>query len=425
MSGCNTASLANLTKCLTGVSKAAADGRVRLDRHGFAKAADTTINWLWAQMSDATAIRLGGTAFNQLLAVAGLVAIVIAVGIFVIQMAISAVAARPERDRPGRRRPGGHGPRRGRRRSRSPNCSSRAVDAISAGVLQVTTGDSMQQMGNSILAAGSISASTSNPAGLILISLLALAAVVMVWLALTVRKLLVIVAAVLSPFAFAGSLADFSRSWVRRWVELIVALVFSKLILIFVFVIGLLVLLKGVGSDRQRRRPRDHPDRLRHPDSWRLAGFAPWVAIKMAHFAGVHLEGMHMMAGHATAGATAVQSMARPVGAAVMPGGMAGAAAGMVVVERKAVVATDSRQRQAADTQGGTETLSAAGQSAPSNVGAEAASSGAATPSANGSGPSSNGSTHAPDRGDHLCSRSNRVGGRPRRIQLRAPPRPT
>ena len=123
-----------------------------------------------------------------------------------------------------------------------------AVDAVSAGVLQVTTGDTVQQMGNSILAPGSISGATSNPAGLILISLLALVAVVVVWFALTIRKLLIIVAAVLSPFAFAGSLADFSRSWVRRWVELIIALVFSKLILIFIFVIGLDVLLKGVGS---------------------------------------------------------------------------------------------------------------------------------------------------------------------------------
>ena len=45
-----------------------------------------------------------------------------------------------------------------------------AVDAVSAGVLQVTTGDTMQQMGNSILAPGSISGATTNPAGLILIA---------------------------------------------------------------------------------------------------------------------------------------------------------------------------------------------------------------------------------------------------------------
>ena len=61
-----------------------------------------------------------------------------------------------------------------------------------------------------------------------------------------------------------------------------------------------------------------------------LAGFAPWMAIRMAHFAGHHLEGMYAMAGGATAGAAAVQSMARPVGAAMMPGAStAGVAAGV------------------------------------------------------------------------------------------------
>src|SRR5262249_15872204 len=141
------------------------------------------------------------------------------------------------------------------------------------------------------------------------------------------------VAAVLSPFAFAGSLADFSRSWVRRWVELIVALVFSKLILMFVFVIGLFVLLKGLGSTST-----GGTQQITQTVSGVLilgwAGLAPWGAIKMAHFAGVHLEGMHTMAGHATAGVSTVQSRARPVSAAVMPGGMAGAVAGAATSSR-------------------------------------------------------------------------------------------
>ena len=381
---------AKTVTCLAGtVSKAAAADVFGSIAHDFATAADSTINWLWAQMSDATAIRLGGTAFNELLAVAGLVAIVIAVGIFAIQMAISAV----------RRDPSGIGRAAGGLVVMGLGGGAaiavtelllQAVDAISAGVLQVTTGDSMQQMGNSILAAGSISASTSNPAALILISLLALAAVVMVWLALTVRKLLVIVAAVLSPFAFAGSLADFSRSWVRRWVELIVALVFSKLILMFVFVIGLFVLLKGLGST-STGGTQQITQTVSGVLILALAGFAPWVAIKMAHFAGVHLEGMHMMAAHATAGAGAVQSMARPVSAAVMPGGMAGAAA---------AVGGSSTKRWSpqtpANTSSGTESLSAVGNAAQSNLGSEEAASGT-TPSANGSGPSSNGSPHKPD----------------------------
>ena len=382
---------AKTVTCLAGsVSKTVAADVFGSIAHDFAAAADSTINWLWAQMSDATAVRLGGTAFNQLLAVAGLVAIVIAVGIFVIQMAVSAV----------RRDPSGIGRAAGGLVVMGLGGGAaiavtelllQAVDAISAGVLQVTTGDSMQQMGNSILAAGSISASTSNPAALILISLLALAAVVMVWLALTVRKLLVIVAAVLSPFAFAGSLADFSRSWVRRWVELIVALVFSKLILMFVFVIGIFVLLKGLGSTGDGGT-QQITQTVSGVLILALAGFAPWVAIKMAHFAGAHLEGMHMMAGHATAGATTVQSMARPVGAAVMPGGIAGTAAAAAQSSPKSW-----SPQTAANTQGATDPLSAAaGQPAPSNVVAEAASSGAATPPANGSAPSPNGSTHEP-----------------------------
>ena len=405
---------AKTVTCLAGtVSKAAAVDVFGSIAHDFATAADSTINWLWAQMSDATAIRLGGTAFNQLLAVAGLVAIVIAVGIFAIQMAISAV----------RRDPSGIGRAAGGLVVMGLGGGAaiavtelllQAVDAMSAGVLQVTTGDSMQQMGNSILAAGSISASTSNPAALILISLLALAAVVMVWLALTVRKLLVIVAAVFSPFAFAGGLADFSRSWVRRWVELIVALVFSKLILMFVFVTGLFVLLKGLGSTGSGGT-QQITQTVSGVLILALAGFAPWVAIKMAHFAGVHLEGMHMTAGHATAGASAVQSMARPVGAAMMPSGMAGAAAAVASSSTK-----PWSPQTVANTSSGTESLSAVGKAAQSNLGSEEASSGS-TPSANGSGPSSNGSPHTPDttaastNARHVdCRRRTRPAPRPR-----------
>jgi type IV secretion system protein TrbL len=120
-----------------------------------------------------------------------------------------------------------------------------------------------------------------------------------------------------------------------------------------------------------------------------LAGFAPWVAIKMAHFAGVHLEGMHMVAAHATAGASTVQSMARPVGAAVMPGGVAGAAAAVGGSNRWS-------PQTPANTPNSTESLSAVGNAAQSNLGTEGAASGT-TPSTNGSSPSPNGSPPKPD----------------------------
>ena len=319
---------ANLGKCLSGITKGVASDAFSSIASAFAKAADSTINWLWAQMSTATAIHLGGAAFNQLFDVALAVAVVLAVGIFVAEMAISAL----RRDPSGISRAAvglvvmGIG---GGVAVATTDLLLQAVDAVSVGVLQMTTGDTVAQMGNSLIASGAISSSTTNPAGLLLISLFALVAVVVVWLALTVRKLLVVVAAVLAPFAFAGSLADFSRSWVRRWAEVVVALVFSKLILMFVFVTGLFVLIRGVGSTGAGAT-QGITQTVSGILILGLAGFAPWVAIKMAHFAGHHLEGMHAMAAGATAGATAVQSMARPVGTAMLPAaGLAGVAAGV------------------------------------------------------------------------------------------------
>jgi hypothetical protein len=330
---CNPTDPTQWGKCLGGVAKSAASDVFSSIASAFAKAADSTINWLWAQMTTATAIHLGGSAFHQLFALAAVVAAVVAVGIFVIQLSVSAL----------RRDPGGL--------SRSfiglgvmalgagaavavTELLLTAVDALSAGVLQVATGDTTQQFGNAILAGGSISGSTNNPAGLILISLLALGASVMVWLALTVRKLLVIVAAILAPFAFAGSLADFSRSWVRRWVELVAALVFSKLLLIFVFVIGWYVLLRGVGSTGTGAT-QGITQVVCGILILTLAGFAPWMAIKMAHFAGHHLEAVHHQVAGATAGASQVHSMARPLGSALMPAGaMSGGAVALAATSK-------------------------------------------------------------------------------------------
>ncbi len=109
--------------------------------------------------------------------------------------------------------------------SRVVNVLLAATDALSAGVVQVATGGSIDHMGARILAAGALT-NVSNPAAVILLALVVVAATVVVWAALMVRKLLIIVAAVFAPIAFAGSLADItavlgsragSRPWSRWW----------------------------------------------------------------------------------------------------------------------------------------------------------------------------------------------------------------
>ena len=81
-------------------------------------------------------------------------------------------------------------------------------------------GSTIDQMGQKLLGGDAVLA-VGNPAGMFLLSIVAMAASVIVWAALLVRKALIVVSAVFAPLAFAGSLADItvagpaggSRSW--------------------------------------------------------------------------------------------------------------------------------------------------------------------------------------------------------------------
>ena len=62
------------------------------------------------------------------------------------------------------------------------------------------------------------------------------------------RKVLIVLSAVFAPLAFAGSLADVTVAWTRRWVEATLALIFSKVVLVLVFVVGYFMIVQGVGQ---------------------------------------------------------------------------------------------------------------------------------------------------------------------------------
>jgi hypothetical protein len=150
-----------------------------------------------------------------------------------------------------------------------------------------------------------------NPAGLLLISLVVIAAVVVVWVALMIRKMLIIISAVFAPIAFSGAASDVSKSWVRRWIEFTVALVFSKLILIIIFMIGLSVLNgvgepSGAGGGGRASASQSITNLAVGTLTLLLAGFAPWIAIKMVHFVGDSLHMAHAQAATAGAGARTV-----------------------------------------------------------------------------------------------------------------------
>jgi hypothetical protein len=147
------------------------------------------------------------------------------------------------------------------------------------------------------------------------------------------RKLMLLVAAVLAPLAFAGAVADFSRAWVRRWIEFVVAMVASKLLLVIILSIGVAV-LEG-GGQASGGAAQGATQMVGGALVLLLGGLAPWIAIKTCTFAGEAMHAAHVSAIQASSGARAVISAPQKVVAlsstarALVPG--IGAAGGLAL----------------------------------------------------------------------------------------------
>jgi hypothetical protein len=292
-----------------GAAKSIADSAFGAIAQDFGNAADSAVNWLWDQISGATAISLTGPAMARDLAIVTTLAVVAATGLFLIQIITSVL------------RQDGAGLARALKgllvacmgavaAIAVTSLLLAAVDALSAGFVQAATGGSIHQMGTRILAATAITAA-GNPAVVLVLALVVLGAVIVVWGAMMIRKLLIIVAAVFAPLAFAGATADISTSWVRRWIETMVALVVSKLVLVIIFVIGLGVLTDGLGESKVNGVSASATQSITQTIIGALilllGGFAPFLAIKLVHFGGDHFAQVH---GHAQASLAGAQTVA-------------------------------------------------------------------------------------------------------------------
>ena len=270
----------------------------------FGNTADSAINWLWQQLSSSTTVSLGGANFELDLGIVVSIAVVLCLGLFVIQMAVSAL----------RRDAGGVG-----RALRglviatigcaitlaSLNVLLLGVDRLCVGIVKVATGGTIATLGTKIIGGAMFTVTFASPATVLILSLFAIVAVAIVWFSLVIRKMLIIITAVFAPIAFAGGMADLSRGWVRKWLEAMLALVFSKLILIIIFVIGLGV-LGGMGSATGGSALTSITGEITGLLILLVAGFSPWMALRLVHFTGDHMATMGQSASHASAGASTV-----------------------------------------------------------------------------------------------------------------------
>ena len=347
--GCEWYDPASYASCAGDVAKAAAGDAFASIAESFGQAADHLVNWLWSQMSAATAVHLGGPGFDLQLGITAAIAGVVAVALFSIQIMQSVL----------RREPGGLARALkglvvafigGGAAIAVVNILLGATDGLCQGVVKLATGTDISGLGQLILGTGALTSAVAGPAALLLLSLACITAAVIVYAALVVRKILIVVTAVFAPLAFAGSLADLTVSWTRRWIETTLALIVSKLILVLIFVAGYGILIEGIGQSGSGVTG-EVTQVISGVLVLLLAGFAPWVALKIVHFTGDHAHQLHGLGTSAVAGAAVggrmaqkaapyVQRFAAPVTTGAGDVGGAGAASGAGVVGGSALAGT-------------------------------------------------------------------------------------
>jgi len=122
-----------------------------------------------------------------------------------------------------------------------------AVDGLAMDLAAITSGDLETLIGqvtglllgeNPTDGAHMIGGGLVGTVGAIIFGFLAVVGAIAVWMALLIRAMLLYVVVVIAPICFAGLVWEPTRAWFRRWLTMIVALVFTKLGVVLVFGVG-------------------------------------------------------------------------------------------------------------------------------------------------------------------------------------------
>jgi uncharacterized membrane protein YgcG len=184
------------------------------------------------------------------------------------------------------------------------------LDAMSSGVMNWSVTNQGTRVLNDM--ASTLSA---DPTGLgaALLEIVLIVSSAMVYVALLLRMLLILVAAVMAPLAFAGAVAEWSSKWPRRWVEITLALAVSKLLLVIVFATGFAVIYGVNKATVGLQTPAQVSNVAAGALLLLCAGFAPMGALKLFHFAGDSLGQIHAMHQAAASGGQKVVDTGKEV----------------------------------------------------------------------------------------------------------------
>ncbi len=181
------------------------------------------------------------------------------------------------------------------------------VDQLCIGIVQAS-GNTMEQMGTKIglLIGGLIGLNLAAPGAaaiiVIFLGFMAIAAGSIVWFSLLIRKALILVLVVLGPIALAGANWDVTRGWFAKWASFVLALIFSKFVVVLVFLVAITQVNAPIDLDISAIS-----DPVAGIVLMLVAGFAPYMCYKLLAFAGVDMYAL------ASTEQEAKQSVNRPV----------------------------------------------------------------------------------------------------------------
>ncbi|MDN6555176.1 MAG: type IV secretion system protein [Corynebacterium variabile] len=160
------------------------------------------------------------------------------------------------------------------------------TDQLAVGIVQAT-GNTMEGIGTQIglLAAGLATVNIAAPGvGAILtifLAGLAISAAAIVWFSLLIRKALLLVAIVFGPVALAGATWDATKGWFAKWAAFVIALIFSKLVLVVIFLVAIGQVSAPIEADLA-----SISDPIAGVVLMFIAAFAPYITYKFLSFVG-------------------------------------------------------------------------------------------------------------------------------------------
>jgi hypothetical protein len=189
------------------------------------------------------------------------------------------------------------------------------TDQLAVGIVQAT-GNTMEGMGDRIalLAAGLAGINIAAPGVGAIITIflagLAISAAAIVWFSLLIRKALLLVAIVFGPIALAGATWDATKGWFDKWATFVVALIFSKLVLVVIFLVAIAQVSAPIEADLA-----SISDPIAGVVLMFIAAFAPYITYKFLSFVGFDMY--HAMSSEQEA----KSAMNRPVPVPAAPTG--------------------------------------------------------------------------------------------------------